>query len=114
MKHIRSLAVAWLLLAATADPVQSQTTASDPKSDTLKTATIKVKGITCATDLKTISANVEKVRGVSSCKPGKQGPTTSFEVRFNPSRVTEKEIFATIENTGGCENPDERPYRIKG
>lgn len=64
-------------------------------------------------DLKMIAANVEKKQGVSSCKPGKQGTTTTFEIQYNPAVVTEKEIFAAIENTGSCENPDARPYKVK-
>ena len=64
-------------------------------------------------DLKMISANVEKLKGVSSCKTGKQGTTTTFKIEYNPALVTEKEIFAVIENTGSCDNPDERPYTVK-
>ena len=60
-----------------------------------------------------ISANVEKLNGVSSCKPGKQGTTTTFDVKFNPALITEKEIFAAVEGTGSCENPKERPYKVK-
>lgn len=43
-----------------------------------------------------ISANVDKVKGVSSCNVGKQGTTTIFEVKYNPIFVAEKEIFAAI------------------
>lgn len=78
-----------------------------------KISQIKVKGITCASDVKTIASNIEKMKGVISCKPGKQGTTTTFEVRFDNSVVTEKEIHATIENTAGCENPQDRPYKVK-
>lgn len=78
-----------------------------------KISQIKVKGITCASDVKTIASNIERMKGVISCKPGKQGTTTTFEVRFDNSVVTEKEIHATIENTAGCENPQDRPYKVK-
>ncbi len=111
MKFIQSFVLALIVLAATASNVYSQANTSE--SDSLKTVTVKVKGITCSTDVKTISANVEKVKGVSSCKVAKQGATTSFEVAFNKSKVTEKEIFSAIENTGGCENPNDRPYKVK-
>ena len=43
-----------------------------------------------------ISANVEKLNGVSSCKPGKQGTTTTFDVKFNPALITEKEILQPL------------------
>ena len=63
--------------------------------------------------LKTISGNVEKLEGVSSCTAGKAGATSSFEVKFDPALVTEKQIYSAIEDTGGCKNPDDRPYKVK-
>ena len=113
MKFIKSFVWAVIVLIATANSAFSHTTTSYQTTDSLKTATVKVKGITCSMDLKMISANVEKLKGVSSFKAGKQGTTTTFEVKYNPALVTEKEIFAAIENTGSCENPDARPYKIK-
>ena len=113
MKFIKLFAWVIIVLTATANSSFSQTTTTNQTTDSLKTASVKVKGITCSMDLKMISANVEKVKGVSSCKAGKQGTTTTFEVKYNPALVNEKEIFAAIENTGSCENPDERPYKIK-
>jgi copper chaperone CopZ len=82
-------------------------------SDSTKTITIKVKGVTCAGDLKTIASNVEKVEGVATCKTGKMGATSSFEVSYNPKKANIKDIHAAIENTGGCENPNDRPYKVK-
>ncbi len=64
-------------------------------------------------DLKMISANVEKLEGVSTCESIKKGPTTTFEVKYNPTLVTDKAIYAAIEGTGSCEDPDERPYKVK-
>lgn len=105
--------MAFTVLTATTNIAFSQTTTTNQTTDSLKTATIKVKGITCSMDLKMISANVEKLNGVSSCKSGKQGTTTTFEVKYNPALVNEKEIFTAVESTGSCENPDERPYKVK-
>ena len=118
MNFIKLFVVA-LLLTATTHVAFAQTSCckgsdkSQCTTDSIKTTSVKVKGISCSMDLKMISANVEKLNGVSSCKSGKQGTTTTFEVKYNPASVTEKEIFAAIENTGSCENPDERPYKIK-
>ncbi len=111
MKFIKSFVLAFIVLTATTSIAFAQSTTQ--KNDTTKTVTLKVKGISCSMDLKMISANVEKLKGVSSCKAGKMGTTSSFEVKFNPALVTEKEIHIAIENTGSCENPDERPYKIK-
>jgi copper chaperone CopZ len=113
MKFIKSIVLALALIIAATHNTFSQSTTTNQTTDSLKTATVKVKGITCSMDLKMISANVEKVRGVSSFKTGKQGTTTTFIIIYNPALVTEKEIFAAIENTGSCENPNERPYKVK-
>lgn len=113
MKFIKSFALALIVMSATSNLAFSQSTDTVQVTDSTKVATVKVKGITCSMDLKMISANVEKLMGVSSCKTGKRGTTTTFEVKYNPALVTEKEIFAAIENTGSCEDPDERPYKVK-
>lgn len=111
MKFIKSFVLAFIVLIATTSIAFAQSTTQ--KTDSTKTVTIKVKGISCSMDLKMIVANVEKLKGVSSCKSGKMGTTSSLEVKFNPALITEKEIHTAIENTSGCENPDERPYKIK-
>ncbi len=108
---IRIIAATFLLTVFNLDG-QAQTSNSQ-HADTVKATTFKVKGITCATDVKTIASNIEKLAGVINCKADKAGATTSFELKFNPARVTEKEIVAAIENTGGCENPNDRPYKVK-
>lgn len=100
---------AFLLTAATAN---AQTAPATPNKD-FKTITLKVKGVTCAGDLKDISASVEKLEGVISCKALKGGPTSSFEVTFNPAIVSEATIHAAVESTAGCENPADRPYKVK-
>jgi copper chaperone CopZ len=101
------------MLATTASFAQTATTETAQVTETTKTITTKVKGVTCGDDVKTLAANIEKLAGVTSCKAGKKGPTTSFEVTFNPALVSEKEIQDAIQNTGGCKNPNDRPYTVK-
>lgn len=104
--------MAIVLMTATPMVALTQTTATQA-ADSLKTIVVKVKGITCATDTKMIATNVEKRPGVSSCIVKKQGPTTHFEVQYTPALVEEQDIYDTIENTGSCDHPDERPYKVK-
>lgn len=78
------------------------------------TITIKVKGVTCSNDLKTLATNVMELKGVSNCTPGKAGPTSVFKITYNPALVGTKEIYKAIEETGGCSDPDDRPYKVKG
>ncbi len=82
-----------------------------PLSDS--TITINVKGVTCSADLKTLAGNVKELKGVRDCTPGKMGPTSVFKIIFNPALVSTKEIYTAIENTGGCSDPNDRPYKVK-
>jgi copper chaperone CopZ len=91
----------------------ANTSKSIEQQDSVQTIHVKVKGVTCSSDLKTISQNVEKANGVKSCTTGKEGATTIFIIEFDALKISEKEIYAVIEGTGGCENPNERPYKVK-
>ena len=113
MKFLKSFLFAVIALTASANVAYSQTTTATQTTDNIKTITVKVKGVGCATDMKMICTNVEKLEGVSSFKSLKQGATTTFEAKFNPDLVTEKAIYSAIENTGECTNPDARPYQVK-
>ena len=85
-----------------------------PKDQTVKTIKIKVSGITCKGDVKDIQNSVTKMKGITACKAvGKPSASSMFEVSFNPAIVSEKEIQKAVEDTPGCENPDDRPYKVK-
>lgn len=108
MKIFKSFILVLAVLFASTGIAMSQT----PK-DSLQTINIKVKGINCNDDVKTLSDNISKLNGVSSCKAGTAGATTSFKIEFNPVALTEKDIYAAVENTPGCDNPEEKPYKVK-
>lgn len=93
--------------------ISNQTIAQSNGQPTDTTITIKVKGVTCSNDLKTLSTNVKELKGVSDCKPGKAGPVSVFKITYNPASVTIAEIYKAIENTGGCSDPNEKPYKVK-
>lgn len=113
MNYIKIVVFAFIAMTVSTQSVFSQATLSDQATANVKTATVKVKGITCASDLAMISENVEKVEGVSSCVAEKQGPTSTFEVKYNPAVITEEAIFAAIESTKSCKNPNVFPYKVR-
>lgn len=113
MKFLKVIIVAFVALFATTNVAYSQTTSTDQTTENLKTLSVKVKGVGCSTDCKTICSNVEKLKGVSSSTTVKKGATTTFEVKYDATLVTEEQIHAAIENTGGCTNPNTRPYKVK-
>lgn len=110
---MKSFLLVFILMSAATNIAFSQSANTPQQEAPIKVSTIKVKGITCSNDLAMITNNVEKLEGVNSCKIKKKGVTSKFKVTFNPELVTEKAIHAAIEGTGSCENPDERPYKVK-
>lgn len=111
MKVLRIFAYLLFLLTAYTLPAYSQLQ-QEQSTDSLQVSFLKVKGITCSSDLKRISANVEMIKGVTSCKAIKQGPKSVFEVRFHPQIANESMITAAIQSTPDCENPEKRPYQV--
>lgn len=110
MKFSKLFLIASLfMLATTIASAQTKST----NTATLKTISTKVKGITCSSDVKTIAGNVTKLAGVNTCKAEKAGPTTTFNIVYDPKLISEKEINAAIQNTGGCKNPNDKPYKVK-
>ena len=113
MKFFKSFFFAFIAMTAFSTVAFSQTANPSQPSDNTKTVTIKVQGVGCSTDLKMICTNVEKLEGISSFTTIKKGATTTFEAKYNPALLTEEQIHAAIENTSGCTNPDDRPYKVK-
>jgi copper chaperone CopZ len=114
MKLYKIFVLALIITAFTTSNAFSETNETHSISkDSSSTLLVKVKGVGCSSDLKSISNNVEKLDGVSACITKKQGATTTFEVKYNPVLVAEKDIYAAIENTAGCQAPDDRPYKVK-
>lgn len=113
MKFIKKIVLTFFIMLAFTSVASAKSNIYEQPTDSIKTVNIKVKGITCSMDLKSISDNVEKVVGVKSCKVGKKGTTASFIVKYNPSIASESAIHTAIESTSGCENPDDRPYKVK-
>ena len=99
--------------SATAQIANEQTITAAP-AQKLQTIKIKVSGVTCSGDCKDIEKSVRKTNGVASAKlVGKPSSTSAFEISFDPAVITEKEIRKIVESTPGCENPDDRPYKVK-
>ncbi|MEM1215249.1 MAG: heavy-metal-associated domain-containing protein [Bacteroidota bacterium] len=79
----------------------------------VQTTTVRVKGVSCSTDIKTIKNKVSEVKGIISCETIKRGAITHFEVKYYPSIVSLDTIHQAVEQTPGCKGPDDLPYRVK-
>ncbi len=96
--------------AQTSNGSNTETTQQQEKA----TIKLKVSGVTCGHDLKTLSERVKAKDGVYNCETvGKRGVKTSFSIEYNPAVITEKEIRDTFESTPGCTDPNELPYKVK-
>ncbi len=114
MKTLKLLTcMLFVLTASIYNPAHSQEQSNSDSKATTETIKIKVKGVTCSSDLKRISANVEKVNGVSKCRSIKQGSTSVFEVQWNTAVANRKEVNEAIETTVDCEDPNKYPYKVK-
>lgn len=115
-KYFKALFVATTIFFAASASAQTTKTQPQTVAQTQKLQTIKLKvgGITCAGDCKDIQKEVSKMNGVTACKlVGKPTATSTFEVTFDPAVVSEKEIRSKVEDTPGCDDPKERPYKVK-
>ncbi len=112
MKYILSFCLFVAVSCFTSTTVMAQTAATSATSS-IQSLTVKVTGVGCNTDVKTIGAAVEQLDGVSSCSAAKRGAVTRFVVQYDPQVVCEDDIFQAVENTPGCKNPNDRPYRVK-
>ena len=110
MNLIRIFILVAVTYCSTLNLAFAQTTKA---SESNKTILVKVKNVGCADELKMICDNVEKLEGVGSCIVEKQGATTKLQVNLNPSLVTEDAVQVAIENTGTCEDPNDRRYKVK-
>ena len=113
MKSLKNIILLVLFICAAGYTVQAQSSQALPKIQTVTSFDVKVKGVGCADDIKSITESVEKLEGVTSFKTIKKGATTKFQVFMLPSVVSLDAVFEAIENTPGCKNPNDRPYKIK-
>lgn len=78
---------------ANTQTLETAITKSEPK-----TVTLKVTGMTCAGCANHISASLEKLEGVLEHEVKFPGDIAT--VKYDPDKVSEKEIIAAIEKTG--------------
>lgn len=112
--QIFSLLFAFTCLFAFSGAAQATTQPKPVETTSVQKIKLKVSGITCSGDCKDIEKSVSKINGVSAVKMvSKPSATSVFEISFNPAVITEKEIRTAVESTPGCENPNDRPYKVK-
>lgn len=108
MKRIISIIIA-IVATATCTTAFGQTT-----PDTVKTATIKVSGISCNGDMPLIKKKLINQEGIDEVSFSEaKGGAVTFTVKYHSSITTEKKIREWIEAAPSCDNPNLYPYKTK-
>lgn len=92
--------------------VQAQTEPVLNAGDTAIYMDFRVKGITCANDINTLTERVKAIPGVIKFETLKQGAISKFSLGVLINKVKPSVVIDTIQNTAGCKNPADRPYKI--
>lgn len=87
--------------------------ASAQSADTLKSFTFEVKNLHCDGDMPAIQKNLLNQEGIDEVSFTKRKKQASvFTVLFHTAATRPEQIKAAVENTAGCDAPDEKPYRV--
>lgn len=105
MKTIISVMIAFICYSFSA---KAQTV------DTVKTATIKVKGISCNGDMPLIKKKLLNEEGIDEITftEAKSGAVT-FTIKYHTAFISEKQLQTAIEKAPSCDDPNDFPYKVK-
>jgi len=83
-------------------------------ADTLKTATLKVTGITCQGDMPIIRKQLINQDGIDDVTFTKaKGGLSTFTVSYHTSVIDEAGVLAVIEAAPSCDDPGIFPYKAR-
>ena len=83
-------------------------------ADTLKTITLEVGNLHCDGDMPTIQKNLLNQEGIDEVSfTARKKQAATFTVTFHTAANSPNGIKSAVENTPGCDAPDEKPYRVK-
>lgn len=98
----------------------AQTTTANLENTTEQTEVIptekvlKVSGLNCGNDLKTLVNKVADLKGVNLCEPvGKLGAKTKIKVQFDEKTISLDDIKKALESTPSCTSESVFPYKVK-
>ncbi|MDP2175259.1 MAG: heavy metal-associated domain-containing protein [Bacteroidota bacterium] len=85
------------LLSQTQKPVKSQT------------VTYTVTDMGCSTDQKILETALYRKKGIKKVAI----QADKITITFNPQKISNEEIIKVIENTGTCEDPNDKIHKVK-
>lgn len=92
-------------------PVAAQTPAT---IDTVKKVVLKVSNLHCNNDMPTIKKQLLNQDGIDEVVfTDISGTVSTFTVTYHSSVTNQELIEKTIESTPGCDDKNEKPYKVK-
>ncbi|MBC7555123.1 MAG: heavy-metal-associated domain-containing protein [Taibaiella sp.] len=89
----------------------AQTSASP---DSVKKAIIKVVNLHCNNDMPTIKKQLLNQDGIDEVLfTDISGTLSTFTVSYHSSVINQEQIEKSIEGTPGCDDKNERPYKVR-
>ncbi len=83
-------------------------------ADSLKKITIQVSNLHCNNDMPTIKKRLLNEEGIDEVAfTPIEGETSVFTVSYHTSATSREQIEKAIEATPGCDDPEEKPYKVK-
>jgi copper chaperone CopZ len=92
-------------LFANTSPILSQT----QKPVKSQTVTYTVTDMGCSTDQKILETALYRKKGIKKVAI----QANKITITFNPQKISSDEIIKVIENTGTCEDPNDKIHKVK-
>lgn len=83
-------------------------------ADTLKVVTIEVGNLHCDGDMPTIKKQLLNADGIDEVTfTDRKKQASAFTITYHTAATDPQRLKAVVENTAGCDEPDEKPYRVQ-
>jgi copper chaperone CopZ len=103
-KHIKTILMALSLIYLT-----PSITAQTPQANSTQTVLFTVTEMGCSNDQKILETALYRKKGVKKVKIEGEAVT----ITYNPSKITVEALKLAIENTGTCEDPNDKIHKVK-
>jgi copper chaperone CopZ len=109
MKLFNQTTMTWVVILATCFANTSPLLSQTKKTVKSQTVTYTVTEMGCNTDQKILETALYRTKGVKKVTIQDE----KVIVTFNPQKVSSDEIIKVIENTGTCEDPNDKIHKVK-
>lgn len=109
MKLFNQTTMTWVVILATLFANASALFSQTQKPAKSQTITFTVTEMGCNNDQKILETVLYRKKGIKKVAIQDEKVT----VTFNPQKISSDEIIKVIENTGTCEDPNDKIHKVK-